>query len=162
MLGFGRPALLGDEPDDRQGGVRPDGGVIVHVQDPDVVPDVAFHDPQLMREMVGAGLEPGACPGSVVLRDNDHPHDGTALGEGVDFGHRLAPLLCDHVYAEAGEMTGEMRAERDDGALESRVGVMPADGRDDDYELVMQARIHVARDVVDLPYATPCEEHAVH
>jgi len=59
-------------------------------------------------------------------------------------------------------MTGEMRAERDDGALESRVGVMPADGRDDDYELVMQARIHVACDVVHLPHAAPCEEHAVH
>jgi hypothetical protein len=96
-----------------------------------------------------------------MLWDDNHPDEETTLGQRVYLGHRLAPLLYDHIYADTVEMTREMRTERDNGALEGWIRVMPADSRNDNDELVMHAGLDVVCDLVNPAHAAPREEHAV-
>lgn len=56
---FSGPPLLLDELGHRDCGVEGESGVVVHMQDPDILARLALGDPQLVAVVVGPSLEAG-------------------------------------------------------------------------------------------------------
>ena len=124
----------GDEFGDRLCGIRADPRVVVHVEHPHVVRHLAFADPQLVREVIGACLEPSAVGRAVGAWHGDDPHGVRASAQRDDPIARVGPLLNHDVDAQPRESGGKVIAERADDPLEGREDVISPDSGHQDNE----------------------------
>ena len=124
-----------DEPRDLLGGVRPDRGVVVHVQHPHVLARLALSLPQLVQPAVRPGLRLSAVGRRVVAR---HVEDSHVLRlQRLELVTGLGRLLCHDVDPPSGEVRRDRRFHALDHPAQRGHDVDPADGRNlDDQQLI--------------------------
>jgi len=121
--------------------VGPNRSVVVHVQDPDVVPGLPLLSSQFQGVVVSAGLEPGAPRRTVVARHGDDP-DARVKAQPRDVLAALAGPFDDHVDAHLGEAPRKVVEEAQHDALQGHQGVLPGNrGHEDDEQITDQRRL---------------------
>jgi hypothetical protein len=118
-----------DEAGERFGRVRTDAGVVVQVQDPDVVAGLALVQAQLVGVVVRARLEAGAPRRAVVVGHGDDPYPRVRGGEPPDVGDACGSFVDDDVDAQVREPRRQVLAARPHDPCQAAEGVHPRDRR---------------------------------
>src|SRR5215469_5922994 len=132
--------LLLNEPGHGQGRVWAHARVVIHVQHPHVVQVLVLAYPQLMRVVTRARLKPGSVGSAILRRHGDKPYQLASGGEPGDPVCCLAALVDHYVDPEPGKTCGEIGDIGQDRTFERGVGVVSADGRNDDDQEILASR----------------------